>query len=119
MSQKPAAQAPDPPEVLAQSILRLPQLVKIHQPNNKIFVEYLVALRNSLKSLWSSKGKIELRHHRGRLYLNKTKIAFSPAMAVTAAKLMEFFESRKIFGFSFAPKEDLSNEDIVSFIQTI
>ncbi|MDR0548642.1 MAG: HD domain-containing protein [Deltaproteobacteria bacterium] len=128
MSQAPLAkpkpksqpQGTDLPELLAQSILRLPQLVRIHQPNNKIFKENLILFIDTLNALWNiQNGQIDIRLHRGRLYINKERIAFSPALLVTSTKLMEFFESRRIFGFGFRPKEDLDAEEVVEFIQIV
>ncbi|MDR1084916.1 MAG: HD domain-containing protein [Deltaproteobacteria bacterium] len=108
-----------PAEILAQSLLRLPQLVKIHQPNNKLFVENLTLFQNTLKTLWADEGRIDIRVHRGRLYINKARLNFSPILQVTAVKLMEYFESRGLFGFSFDPKPDLTNEDIIDFIKKV
>ncbi|MDR1395178.1 MAG: HD domain-containing protein [Deltaproteobacteria bacterium] len=119
MSQASPAPPLEPAEVLAQSILRLPQLVKIHQPNNKIFMENLTIFQKTLQDLWTQDELAEMRLHRGRLYLNKSRVFFSPSLHVTAIKLMEFFEKRKFYGFSFQAKPDLSHGDIVEFIRTV
>ncbi|MDR2141607.1 MAG: HD domain-containing protein [Deltaproteobacteria bacterium] len=108
-----------PADILAQSLLRLPQLVRIHQPNNKIFVENLALFQSALKTLWAQEGQVDLRVHRGRLYINKARLNFAPSLQVTAAKLMEFFETRNFFGFSFTPKDDLSSDDTLSFIRVV
>ncbi|MDR2351811.1 MAG: HD domain-containing protein [Deltaproteobacteria bacterium] len=111
--------APQPVEIITQSLLRLPQLVKIHQPNNKIFVENLALFQNSLLKLWEETKEIAIRSHRGKLYLNQLKIKPTPTMLITVTKLMEFLDTRGFFGFVFTKKEDLSTDDIISFIKTI
>ncbi|MDR1164859.1 MAG: HD domain-containing protein [Deltaproteobacteria bacterium] len=108
-----------PVDILAQSLLRLPQLVKIHQPNNKIFVENLKIFREALNAMWADMSEIALRAHRGRLYLNQQKLSPGPTMVITVAKLLELLDARGFFGFRFSRKEDLTDEDIVQFIRKV
>ncbi|MDR2350859.1 MAG: HD domain-containing protein [Deltaproteobacteria bacterium] len=109
-----------PLEAVLQSLLRLPQLVKIHQPNNKILRENVDVFKEALRAMWKEgPSEISIRSHRGRLYLGNAKYNPPSAMTVTVQKLMEFFEARGFFGFKLAAKDDLSDEDIVSFIKTV
>jgi HD-GYP domain-containing protein (c-di-GMP phosphodiesterase class II) len=110
---------PKPLEVVIQSLLRLPQLVKIHQPNNKILKENLEVFKNALIPIWAENSEIVIRAHRGRLYFNNQKYNPPTPMIVTVQKLMEFLEARKIFGFRLVRKDDLTNDDIVNFIKTV
>jgi HD-GYP domain-containing protein (c-di-GMP phosphodiesterase class II) len=98
--------------------MRLPQLVKIHQPNNKIFVENLEIFRSALMASWEGQEEFTLRSHRGRIFLNSSKLNPStPAMGVAIQKLMETWESMGVYGFRFTRRGDLPDEDLVSFIR--
>jgi HD-GYP domain-containing protein (c-di-GMP phosphodiesterase class II) len=108
-----------PGEILTMSLLRLPQLVKIHQPNNKIFVENINLFRKNLMTFWSETDAVAVRVHRSRLYINEKRLLANKALQVTITKLMEFFESRGFFGFCFNKVESLTDDDIVSFIRTV
>ncbi|MDR2339569.1 MAG: HD domain-containing protein [Deltaproteobacteria bacterium] len=108
------------PDTILQSLMRLPQLVKIHQPNNKIFVENLALFRMSLQAEWENQSELSFRAHRGRIYLNNGKLAPSnSAMGTTISKLMESWESKGMYGFTFTRKDDLTDQDIVDFIRAI
>ena len=122
MSQATAVVArpePKPLEAVLQSLLRLPQLVKIHQPNNKILKENLEVFRKALGQMWEENSETVIRSHRGRLFLNNSKYNPAQAMTVTVQKLMEFFEERKFYGFRLSKKDDLSNDDNVEFIKVV
>ncbi|MDR2460448.1 MAG: HD domain-containing protein [Deltaproteobacteria bacterium] len=115
----PINQEPKPIEVIAQSLLRLPQLVKIHQPNNKLFQENLFVFREALNTLWEETPEIVLRAHRGRMFINNQKYTPTGSMVVTIQKLLEYFEKRLFFGLRLIKKEALTDEDIVAFIRTL
>ena len=122
MTAKAASAGAHPPvenaaESLAMLMLRLPQLIKIHQPNNKILVENIALMRRTLESLWKDAELISLRLHRGRLYINERRLAPSQAMAVTVDRLAELLEARKIFGFRLRKLEPMPDEEIVGLIQ--
>jgi HD-GYP domain-containing protein (c-di-GMP phosphodiesterase class II) len=108
-----------PGEILAMSLLRLPQLVKLHQPNNKIFVEYISEFRKILFELWAETPMIAVRFHRSRLYINEKRLAANRDLQMTITKLMEFIESRGFFGFYFSKVETLPDEDIISFFKIL
>jgi HD-GYP domain-containing protein (c-di-GMP phosphodiesterase class II) len=114
-----AGQVTKPIEVVLQSLLRLPQLVKIHQPNNKILKENLEVFKKALDELWEENSEAVIRSHRGRLFINNQKYNPSTAMTMTVQKLMEFFDQRKFFGFRLVKKEGLSSDDIVNFIRIL
>ncbi|MDR0620537.1 MAG: hypothetical protein LBJ61_01460, partial [Deltaproteobacteria bacterium] len=111
--------APLPVELLTTSILRLPQLQKIHQPNNKLFVDSMNAFKQSLYDLWEETITVTLRVHRGRLFLNSNRVPTSKTFAVTVNRMDEFLEARGIFGFSFQKVESLSDEAVVEFFKDI
>jgi HD-GYP domain-containing protein (c-di-GMP phosphodiesterase class II) len=112
--------ADQPIETVIQSLLRLPQLVKIHQPNNKIFAENLGLFRKALSALWEDKPFFALRAHRGRFYLDSQKLALPQGpVSVTAQKLMEFLDKRGLYGFTFQKKDDLADADVVEFIRAV
>ncbi|MDR1079865.1 MAG: HD domain-containing protein [Deltaproteobacteria bacterium] len=112
--------AEQPIETVIQSLLRLPQLVKIHQPNNKIFAENLGLFRKALSAIWEERQIFNLRAHRGRFYMDSQKLALPPGpVSVTAQKLMEFLDKRGLFGFTFIRKEDMKDEDVVDFIRAV
>ncbi|MDR1308884.1 MAG: HD domain-containing protein, partial [Deltaproteobacteria bacterium] len=106
-------------EDLAMSLIRLPQLVKIHQPNNKIFVETLGVFRAALETLWAENDTLSARIHRGRMYINERRLSPNQTLSVTITKLMEFLEARKFFGFRFLKIDSLQDEAIVEFIRDV
>jgi HD-GYP domain-containing protein (c-di-GMP phosphodiesterase class II) len=109
-----------PIETVIQSLLRLPQLIKIHQPNNKLLADNLRIFRLALESLWDERLTFSLRSHRGRLYKDSEKLALpSGPASVTAAKLMDNLDRMGFFGFAFSLKEDLSDGDLVTFIRAL
>ncbi|MDR1545136.1 MAG: HD domain-containing protein [Deltaproteobacteria bacterium] len=116
---KPAAQAFKPAEVLTMSLLRLPQLIKIHQHNNKILVENLAAFRQCLQTLWQESEIVVFRAHRGRVFLNNRRLVLSQTVMATAAKLVEFLEARGFFGYSFAKVDNLVNAQIIELFQAV
>ncbi|MDR2612124.1 MAG: HD domain-containing protein [Deltaproteobacteria bacterium] len=120
-SKAPFREREQPPaEVVIQSLLRLPQLVKIHQPNNKIFADNLSVFRKALARIWEERTVFGLRAHRGRLYLDSQKLAIPQGpVAVTAAKLMDFLERRGFYGFTFSRRENLTDADVVEFIRAL
>jgi HD-GYP domain-containing protein (c-di-GMP phosphodiesterase class II) len=106
-------------EVLAVCLLRLPQLQKIHQPNNKLFVETLDTFKKALAALWRETETVSFRIPRGRLFRNQTRISPSKAVAISVARLMEFLETRGFYGYKFQKVDQLSDEDILEFIKEI
>ncbi|MDR2405829.1 MAG: HD domain-containing protein [Deltaproteobacteria bacterium] len=107
-------------DIILQSLMRLPQLAKIHQPNNKILVDNLELFRLSLLHEWENVQELNLRAHRGRIYYNNAKVnPASPAMNVSILKLMEFWESKGFYGFKFQKKEDITQSDLVDFIRAV
>ncbi|MDR3153370.1 MAG: HD domain-containing protein [Deltaproteobacteria bacterium] len=112
--------AQPPVETVIQSLLRLPQLVKIHQPNNKLLAGNLDLFRKALLSMWEERRSFSLRAHRGRFYLDSQKIALpSGPVTVSAKKLMDQLEGQGYFGYLFTLKENLTNEDAVGFIRAV
>ncbi|MDR1656366.1 MAG: HD domain-containing protein [Deltaproteobacteria bacterium] len=124
-SQGPIAKSPplkdqkpfDPGESIAMLLLRLPQLVKIHQPNNQIFVENIALFQQTLATLWAQSPTLSVRLHRGRLYINERRLSSSQALTVTINKLGEIFEAGNYFGFRFTKVEQLPDQDIIDFIK--
>jgi HD-GYP domain-containing protein (c-di-GMP phosphodiesterase class II) len=107
-------------DIILQSLMRLPQLVKIHQPNNKIFVDNLELFRSSLDHEWETAPELTLRAHRGRIFYNNSKLSPStPTMNVTISKLMDSWETRGFYGFKLKKKDDLTDDDIVGFIRAL
>jgi HD-GYP domain-containing protein (c-di-GMP phosphodiesterase class II) len=106
-------------EILATCLLRLPQLEKIHQPNNKIFVETLANFKQALYNLWEESPTLYIRVHRGRLFINQTRLIPSKALSVMVARLMQFLEERNFYGFQFQKVDVLSDESIVDFVRTV
>jgi HD-GYP domain-containing protein (c-di-GMP phosphodiesterase class II) len=107
----------DPGEALALLLLRLPQLVKLHQPNNKLFRENIKLFQDSLSLLWSKNETTVLRLYRGRLFINETRLTPSQALLMTVNKLIETLESRGFLGFKFQHVDPLTDEAIVEFIK--
>ncbi|MDR2200403.1 MAG: HD domain-containing protein [Deltaproteobacteria bacterium] len=115
-----ADSVPSYADLILQSLMRLPQLVKIHQPNNKIFVDNLEIFRTALRRGWEEFPEFTLRAHRGRIFLNSSKLNPStPAMNVTLAKLMENWEALGFHGFRFLKKDDLGDADVVAFVRKL
>ncbi|MDR1295970.1 MAG: HD domain-containing protein [Deltaproteobacteria bacterium] len=112
----PAPAAAQPGAELAMSLLRLPQLIRIHQPNNKILVDNVRVFKDALYDLWAVNPNLSVRIHRSRLYVNETRLSPTPALAITITKLTEYLEARKFFGFRFGRVDALSDDDVVGFI---
>jgi HD-GYP domain-containing protein (c-di-GMP phosphodiesterase class II) len=108
--------AEDPGKTLAMLLLRLPQLIRLHQPNNKILVENLELTRKTLETLWQSNPTVSARLHRGRMYLNERRLPPSQTMTITTSRLGELFEARQIFGLRFQKHDGLTNDEIVELI---
>jgi HD-GYP domain-containing protein (c-di-GMP phosphodiesterase class II) len=101
------------------SLLRLPQLVKIHQPNNKIFKENIHIFRQALEIFWTENESVVVRFHRGRMYLNERRLAPDKALQITIAKLGEFFEKLNFYGYRFQRVENLTDDLIIDFIKQV
>ncbi|MDR0355291.1 MAG: HD domain-containing protein [Deltaproteobacteria bacterium] len=106
-------------EDLILSLLRLPQVVRLHQPNNKIYIDNLQAFRDSLQLLWQMTPSLNIRIHRGRIYVNETRLSSTKNLAVAVTKLTEILEARQIFGFRFCKADNFTDEDIVQFFQDL
>ncbi|MDR2386143.1 MAG: HD domain-containing protein [Deltaproteobacteria bacterium] len=119
MSYASPKKSPPPVEILTTSLLRLPQLQKIHQPNNKLFVESLDLFKKSLTALWETTPTVSVRSHRGRLYLNSNRVPTDKTFSVTVTRFTEFLESRKIFGINFLKTDALSDDAIVDFFREL
>ncbi|MDR2199854.1 MAG: hypothetical protein LBR53_10445 [Deltaproteobacteria bacterium] len=97
-----AETAPSRADPILHSLTRLPELVKIRQPDNKIFVERLEIFKTSPRRGREEFPEFTLGSRRGRIFLNSSKLKPSaPAMNVTLAKLMENRESMGFHGFGF------------------
>jgi HD-GYP domain-containing protein (c-di-GMP phosphodiesterase class II) len=106
----------DPGATLALLLLRLPQLIRLHQPNNKILLDNLELARATLKTLWQTNTTISIRLHRGRLYLNERRLPSTQTITVASARLVELFGARKIFGLRFYKHDELDNYEVVELI---
>jgi HD-GYP domain-containing protein (c-di-GMP phosphodiesterase class II) len=106
-------------ETLAMSLLRLPMLEVIHQPNNKLFITSLAEFRNALNTLWEENETVSIRTHRARMYINQKRLAPNKDLVTMVNRLMEFFESRNFYGFQFVKTDPLTDGDIVEFIRNV
>ncbi|MDR0550002.1 MAG: HD domain-containing protein [Deltaproteobacteria bacterium] len=106
-------------EELLTSMFRLLQVVKIHQANNKLFVDNIEAFRVALKKLWLNGQPAEFILFRGRFYLNDQRIVYSAAMWNTVIKISEFFQERQIDGLKFFPYQDASDQTIVRLMDVL
>jgi HD-GYP domain-containing protein (c-di-GMP phosphodiesterase class II) len=106
-------------ESLVSSFLRLPQLQKIHQPNNKLVVESLKVFKESLFAVWEDSVTATVRIHRGRLYLNSNRVPAGKGFAPTVGRLEAFLEARNIFGFRFQKPDELTDDTIVELFREL
>ena len=106
-------------EKLVLSFFKLLQMVKIHQANNKLVVDTIADFRLAIDAICADSDGANLRVHRGRLYLNQERLLFPANLTVAANKLIDYLGEREIQGIRFYEKQDLSNDEIVHFIQLL
>jgi HD-GYP domain-containing protein (c-di-GMP phosphodiesterase class II) len=121
MDEAPDSRAPQKKEAsegekLLHNMFRLLQVVKIHQANNKLFSDSVVAFRQVLMKMWEENSVAAFALYRGRFYLNDTRIVYTPSMWATSAKMMEYFQQRNLAGIKFLQWEKLEDKDIVAFM---
>ncbi|MDR2141725.1 MAG: HD domain-containing protein [Deltaproteobacteria bacterium] len=106
-------------EELLTAMFRLLQVVKIHQANNKLFMDNIESFRAALKRLWAKGRPAEFALYRGRFYLNDERIIYSAAMWNTVIKISEFFQERDINGLKLFPNEEVSDTTIVRLMDVL
>jgi HD-GYP domain-containing protein (c-di-GMP phosphodiesterase class II) len=106
-------------EELLTAMFRLLQVVKIHQANNKLFMDNVASFRQTLNKLWANGRPVECALLRGRFYLNDERIVYSAAMWNTADKIADFFQDRRISGLKFSPAQGVADESIVSLMDIL
>jgi len=106
-------------EKLIQALFRLLQVVKIHQPNNRLFIDSLKEFREALQEIGLERESPSLRIIRGRFYLDEERLILSAALAKTAEKLMEYLEARAIHGIRFYPGGGVGDEDLIKFVKLL
>ena len=108
-----------PGEILVQAFLRLLQVVKIHQPNNKLFRDNLVGFRQVLADLWAENETVNLHYHKGRFFLNENRVIYSQAMWISAGKMIDYLKERQICGLGFTAREEIPDREIIRFIELL
>jgi HD-GYP domain-containing protein (c-di-GMP phosphodiesterase class II) len=106
-------------ERLIQALFRLLQVVKIHQPNNALFIESIKEFREALAAISAERDTPTLRVIRGRFYLDEERLNLAAALVRTADKLIEYLEARSIHGLRFYMTSDLADEEIVKFVRLL
>lgn len=106
-------------EKLIQSLFRLLQVVKIHQPNNKLFIESINEFRDALVDISAERDNPALRIIRSRFYIDEERLALSATLAKTAEKLIDYLEARSIHGIRFYTGEGVSDEDLIKFVKLL
>ncbi|MDR1487626.1 MAG: HD domain-containing protein [Deltaproteobacteria bacterium] len=106
-------------ESLLHGLFRMIQVVKIHQSNNRLFNDILIDFKAALDDVWESGRPAAFSLYRGRFFLNDERIVYSPSMWATSTKMSEFFIERGINGLKFLPKDELTNEELVSMVDTL
>lgn len=106
-------------ERLIQSLFRLFQVVKIHQPNNQLFIESIIAFRSALDEISLERDHPTLRIIRNRFYLDEERLYLSATLAKTAEKLIEYLETRSIHGLKFYASDEITDEDLVKFAKLL
>ena len=110
---------PAPAEHLLPLLLRLLQVVKIHQPNNQLFRENLAGFRRVMAALWAETETVSLRSYRGRFFVNGEYVNTSSAMRGTVGNMSGFFNDRRITGLGFAATGEVVDKDIIRFIELL
>ena len=106
-------------EQLILSLFKLLQVVKVHQPNNRLFIESIADFRRALQNVSRERGNPSLRIVRSRFYLDEERLVMGPGLMKTADKLIDYLQARGIHGLRFYGDDNISQEDIVSLIRLL
>ncbi|MGL4207816.1 MAG: hypothetical protein ACRCTY_00360, partial [Candidatus Adiutrix sp.] len=106
-------------EKLVHAMFRLPQLIKIHLPNNQLLLESLADFRTALEEICSEDGAATLSIYHGRLQLNDERMAYDSGNSKLMARMVDYMQDRGLLGFHFTEVANLSNEEIISFIELL
>ena len=102
-------------ELLISAIFRLPQLIKLHLPNNQFIVSSIADFRNSLNELCTETETVTIRIYHGRFYINDIHFIYHPRVASIISRVREYLLDRDIYGLRFRNQENLSDESILCF----
>ena len=106
-------------EYLISAIFRLPQLIKLHLPNNQFIISSITDFRTSLESLSTNDGTVTIRIYHGRFYINDDHFIYHPRIASIISRVREYLLDRDIYGLRFRNQEELSDKSILTFFSIL
>ena len=107
-------------EQVILSLFKLLQVVKVHQPNNRLFIESIADFRRAVMNIGRDRDNPCLRIVRDRLYLDADRLVMGPGLMKTGDKLIAYLQARHIYGLRFyAGDGPPASEDVVNFIRLL
>lgn len=106
-------------EGLLNAMFRLIPLLALHQLNNTLVVSHIAAFKEHFKVLGQTMGGVNISIYRGRLFFNEDRMVASDTLAAIAPRMIDFLITRKIHGFRFIYKDDISDSDVALVARAI
>jgi HD-GYP domain-containing protein (c-di-GMP phosphodiesterase class II) len=85
---------------IVSNLYMLVRNVKIHSPDNDIFLKPIEQLREAINNVIAAEGRLSLQAIETHVYLNNTQLKFDFAALETVRYMTKEFESRDIGGFT-------------------
>jgi HD-GYP domain-containing protein (c-di-GMP phosphodiesterase class II) len=105
-------------EALLANFYRLIQAVKIHTATNPIVVQSLRDFIETLHQLASEESRLTMRIQDGRLFFQEEKMSHRPENANLIAKVITYFETRRLPGLSLSTTLPLDQHDALLVFAT-
>lgn len=108
-------------EKIVQTLFRLLQMVKIHQANNRLFIESIADFRETLGLIFTGglRESVSLRIYRGRFYLNEERVTYSPSIFRIANLLIDYLRERELRGLRFYETDAISDQEVAAFVRLL
>jgi len=105
---------------LLKAIARLIQIGKLYEDNNNLVVEAVAAFKCAVGNACGGEPQVSLQIYNGRFFLQQEKLPLLRKHIALFNQMMQYLESRKIFGWHFRSSLDmLDGKDILLFTRLL